>query len=343
MIAKAELEGDYRTPKAARVPSGTAYNADLAQFVLPSPASRFFADDYARAAEGLGDLSRFAVDSSVALGWATLVLAAIGLVATRHARRTRWLAAAVVLAAILSLGPNPKAFGRIWTPLAVDIGEPVSVLAPATWLLGVPVVNELRIPARWMQLGALPLVLLAGLGAQALVGRRRSGGLALAAGLVALAVAEGAVALSPASPPGLELARAIRGDPRPGVVVDVPLSWRSGIQEIGSYEVSPRAMLQQTTHGKPIAAGYIARLDEAMLDRLLSRPFYRSLLLRQRNGELPAGLADPNRAEVVADLRALQAHWVVVWPEADRSLPAFLEELGYRRTGADGRVLLYSR
>jgi hypothetical protein len=52
----------------------------------------------------------------------------------------------------------------------------------------------------------------------------------------------------------------------------VPLSWRSGIEEVGSPEVSPRVMLQQTIRGKPIAAGYIARLDRAMLRRLLTRP-----------------------------------------------------------------------
>ncbi|MBA2372038.1 MAG: hypothetical protein H0V71_10390 [Chloroflexi bacterium] len=68
----------------------------------------------------------------------------------------------------------------------------------------------------------------------------------------------------------------------------------------------------------------------------------------------PSGDRDPGRparptvlegeAEVTrVEQRALRAYWIVVWPEADRSLPAFLEELGYRRTGADEGVLLYSR
>lgn len=342
-VGLSERHGDYRTPTAARVASATAYNADLAQLVLPSPASRFFGDAYRSAARRLGDLSAFTVDSAVALGWATLALAVGGVVMTHRSRRTWWLVAAVALAAVLSLGPNPKAFGRIHVPLAVDVGEEVSLLAPATWLLGVPILNDLRIPARYMQLGALPLALLAGLGAQALVRRRRILGPAAVVGLCGLAVAEGAVTVPAKGPPGEKLARLVRDDPRPGIVVDVPLSWRSGIEEIGSYEVSPRAMLQQTTHEKPIAAGYIARLDRTMLERLLMRPLYRSLLLRQRNGEIPDGLEDPARADVLADLRELAARWVVVWPEADRGVLPYLGELGYRLTATDGDVLLYSR
>ena len=293
MVARAELDGDYRTPLSARVTSATSYNADLAQFALPSPGSRFFGDDYGRAADALGSLSSFTIDSSVTLGWATVALALVGIATTRRARRTWWLAGAVAVSLVLSLGPNPKVLGHAYTPLAVDAGEKVSLVAPGTWLLAVPVVNELRIPARYAQLGALPLVLLAGLGAQALVRWRRVAGALLVAAVCAVAVTEGAVALRPAEPQGERLARIIRDDPRPGIVVDVPLSWRSGIEEVGSSELSPRAMLQQTIHGKPIASGYIARMDATLLDRLLARPLYRSLLLRQGDGVVPSGLVRP--------------------------------------------------
>ncbi len=65
--------------------------------------------------------------------------------------------------------------------------------------------------------------------------------------------------------------------------------------------------------------------------------------LSRRGGQIPAGIVEPPREDVLADARSPRAHSVVVWPEADRSVLVFLEELGYRRTGADGRVLLYSR
>jgi hypothetical protein len=343
MVARAEAEGNYRTPTGARVASANTFSADLAQLLLPSPASRLFADTYERAAEELGSLSSFAIDSSVALGWATTALAVIGLVATRRSRRTWWLAGAVVVCAVLAIGPSLKAFGRVHTPLAVDVGEKVSLVAPSTWLLGVPVVNDLRIPARYMQLGALPLVLLAGLGAQVVVRRRRIAGTAAVAALCALAVAEGAVALHADPQAGEELARIIRDDRRPGIVVDVPLSWRSGIDLVGSPFISPRAMVQQAIHGKPIAAGYIARLDRSMLDRLAARPLYRSLLLTQGDGDIPAGLDSPNRNDVIADAERLGAHWIVVWPEADRRVLPYLTELGYRRQLAEDGALLYTR
>ena len=343
MVARTERAGDYGTPTAARVTSATAWNADLAQFLLPSPASRFFADRYARAAGSLGNLGSFAIDSSVALGWATTVLALIGILATRRSRRTWWLASAVLVCTVLSLGPTLKAFGHVYTPLAVDVGEKVSLAAPSTWLLGVPVVNDLRIPARYMQLGALPLVLLAGLGARALVRRRRIVGTAAVAGLCALAVAEGAVKVHADPPAGEHLAQVIRDDPRTGIVVDVPLSWRSGIDLVGSPLVSSRAMVQQTIHGKPIAAGYIARLDRTMLERLTARPLYRSLLLRQGDGDIPPGLDPPSRKDVITDAERLGAHWIVVWPEADRRVLPYLAELGYRRLGSDDGALLYGR
>jgi hypothetical protein len=102
-------------------------------------------------------------------------------------------------------------------------------------------------------------------------------------------------------------------------------------------------MVQQTIHGKPIAAGYIARLDRSMLDRLAARPLYRSLLLRQGDGDIPAGLDSPNRNDVIADAERLGAHWIVVWPEADRRVLPYLTELGYRRRLAEDGALLYTR
>ena len=155
MIARSELDGSYRTPTGARVASATAYSADLAQFALPSPASRFFGDVYAGAADRFDGLAAVTVDSAVTLGWAATALAVVGIVATRRSRRTWWLAGAVVVGAVLSLGPAFKVFGEVYRPLATDIGENVSLVAPATWLLGLPVVNDLRVPARYMQLGAL--------------------------------------------------------------------------------------------------------------------------------------------------------------------------------------------
>jgi hypothetical protein len=102
-------------------------------------------------------------------------------------------------------------------------------------------------------------------------------------------------------------------------------------------------MVQQTIHGKPIAAGYIARLDRSMLERLTARPLYRSLLLRQGDGDIPAGLDQPSRKDAIDDADRLGAHWVVVWPEAGRRVLPYLVELGYTRRASEDGALLYSR
>ena len=341
MTVRAETDGTYRTPTSARVASATAYSGDAAQFLLPSPASRLFHSGYERAADALGSLSSYTIDSSIALGWAATALALIGVVATRRSRRTWWLAGAVVVCAVLSIGPTLKAFGHLHTPLTVDLGEDVCCWRPrhGSWGCRSSTTFETR-PATCSSArfrsscspdsARRPRFTAVG-----------SPGTALVACLCALAVAEGAVALQADSPQGERLARTIRDDPRSGIVVDVPLSWRSGIDLVGSSPVSSRAMVAQTIHGKPIAAGYIARLDRAMLERLTARPLYRSLLLRQGDGDIPAGLGMPARKDVIADAQRIGAHWVVVWPEADRNVLPYLAQLGYRRLAADDGVLLY--
>ncbi len=350
MTLRAEANGNYRTPTWVRVDSATTHNADLAQFLLPSPSSRFLATEYRYAADRLGSLSDQPIDSSVALGWATTALAIIGIIANLRSRRTWWLAGAVAICIVLALGPNFKLFGRTHVPLGVNIpgqaastGRQASLLAPGTWLLVVPGVNDLRAPVRYMQLGALPLVLLAGLGSKALTGRRRVAGTAVVASLCAMAVVEGAVALHPEPPEGERLARVIADDARSGIVVDVPLGWASASGLFGDWALSARAMARQTIHGKAIASGVIGRSDGPMFDRLLAAPLYRSLFLRQNYGLVPPGLQSPSKHDLMRDAGRLDAHWIVVWTEADRNVLPFLVGLGYRRRAEDDGVLLYTR
>jgi hypothetical protein len=80
-----------------------------------------------------------------------------------------------------------------------------------------------------------------------------------------------------------------------------------------------------------------------MLDRLTARPFYRSLLLRQGDGDIPSSLQPADRSEVIADAERLRARWVVVWPEADRGILPYLEAIGYHLIAGDNGALLYGR
>jgi hypothetical protein len=342
---RAESSGHYAATEGDRVESARSFNADVAQFLLPSPFSRFLDGAYRSAAERLGALSEFNVDTPVSLGYATLALALVGLAATRRRRRTRWLAASVVVCALLSLGPTLKLAGHVYRPIPVQRGEALSAVLPGTWLTAVPVLRDLRIPPRFMLLGAFAVVLLAGLGARAAVrGHGRAGVVAVAC-LCAVAVAEGAVAMEgDADPDAKRIARLIAADPRDGIVVDVPLAWADGFSSLGYAPAVGRPLFQQAIHEKPIASGYISRIDRSRYDLLVAHPLYRALLLRQVPAENAPELPRPSEAAVVADAERLEARWVVVWPEADRGVLAFLRRVGYRQVAAstDG-VLLYTR
>jgi len=341
---RAESSGHYAATQGDRVESARRFNADVAQFLLPSPFSRLLGDTYRGIADRLGGLADFSVDTPVALGYATLALALVGLVATRGSRRTRWLAASVAVCALLSLGPTLKLAGSVYRPLPVPREETLSAVLPGTWVTAVPVLRDLRIPSRFMILGAFAAVLLAGLGARALVHRRGGPGMAAVACLCVVAMAEGAVAMEgDADPDAKRIAQLIADDPREGIVVDVPLAWADGFSSVGYAPVVSRPLLQQTIHEKPIASGYISRIDRARYDVLLEHPLYRAVLLRQGGGgNVPSGPA-PSEAAAKADAERLKARWVVVWPEADRAVLPFLLRVGYRQVAAspDG-VLLYT-
>ena len=178
MTVRAETDGTYRTPTSARVASATTYSGDAAQLLLPSPASRFFRSWYERAADDLGSLSSFTFDSSIAR-------------LSRHhpgaGRRRRDPEVEANVVARRRRGGLRRAVGQahaqgIRSPPHSARGRPrrggLAAGPVNAWLLGIPVVNDLRIPARYMQLGALPLALLAGLGAQAIVRRSRIAGTA---------------------------------------------------------------------------------------------------------------------------------------------------------------------
>ncbi|MCZ7589019.1 MAG: hypothetical protein M5U27_09245 [Gaiella sp.] len=344
MTIRAESSGHYAATRGDRIGSARAFNADVAQFLLPSPFSRLLGDAYRWAADELGSLSDFSVDTPVSLGYATLALALVGLVATRGSRRTRWLAASVLACAVLSLGPTLKVAGHVYRPLPVSREEVMSAILPGTWVTAMPVLSDLRIPPRFMLLGAFAAVLLAGLGARTAVRRHSGLGVAAVACLCAAAVAEGAVTMrGDADPEAKRIARLIASDPRDGIVVDLPLAWADGFSSIGYAPVVSRPLFQQTIHGKPIASGYISRIDRARYDIMLQHPLYRALLLRQvPEGSAPSVPAS-SAAAARADAERLGARWVVVWPEADRGVLPFLRRIGYRPVAA-GRngVLLYA-
>lgn len=341
----AESSGHYGATQRERVATAQALNADVVEFFLPSPFGRVLQGAYGWAADRLGGFADHAVDTPVSLGYATLLLALVGLAATYKSRRTRWLAASVLVCAVLALGPSLKLAGQVHAPLPFGRGEPMSLALPGSWLTQAPVLRDLRVPTRFMILGAFAAALLAGIGARAIIGERRRLGAATLVCLCGIAVGEGIVTMrGDADPAGKRVARLIADDPRSGIVVDVPLGWSDGFATLGWSPSPSRPLLQQTIHEKPMAAGYISRIDRARYDLLLEHPLYRAILLRQASDKNAPDVRPATERAARADADDLRARWVVVWPEADRRVLPFLRRIGYRQVSDGGRdVLLFTR
>lgn len=263
------------------------YSNDLAGLLVGNPENPVIGRLVAPLAARMG--GRW--DGANDLGVVIFVLALVGLVAYQQTARARWLALLAVVAVAISLGPVLWISGRQFIPLAIEgRGEgPVSALMPFTWIQRMPLLSGLRSPGRFSLLAALPLALLAGFGVQRLGAVR---GRALLVGAVAVPL----LLIEAASPVvnRLDVAlpdvyQRIAADPDPDVIVlDVPLGFNRGVLPVGSWWDG--AALASTRHGKPTAAGYISRLGDSTIVKLMSLPLYRDVLALQ---QLLPGQAPP--------------------------------------------------
>ncbi len=173
-------------------------------------------------------------------GLTLAVLAAVGLVAGRRRADVRIYALVALAAFLMALGPEP------------DLGVGRWRTGPYDWLLWLPGVSGLRVPARFAIVVYLGLTVLAGVGAAWLLARAAPR-LALAAvALVTLGtIVEGlpAIPMAPTTP-DLSLARVayewVRDQPR-GPMLELP---------VGGTRQSVRYLAGTLVHGNRIVNGY---------------------------------------------------------------------------------------
>jgi hypothetical protein len=169
------------------------------------------------------------------------LLAAIGLGAGWRRQEVRLYATVAVAAFVLALGPRPDfGFGRLST-------------GPYDWLLWLPGLNGLRVPARFAMVVYLGLAVLAAFGAGWVLERVR---LRVALALLVLAsmtvVAEGLpdVGAAPFPTPGMRDERTayewLRSQPH-GPMLELP---------IGRTREGVRYLTGTLVHGNPIVNGY---------------------------------------------------------------------------------------
>jgi hypothetical protein len=230
---------------------------------------------------------------------------------------TAWLGLVplVVLAARARSGPSagaPAGAARFWIAVAavflvwalgprlVVLGADTGVILPATLIRFVPVLSNVRIPAR-----AIVVVYLAAGVMLALwwAGRPRSLG---AAALVMFAILADFL---PAPVASYELRRPavyaeLAGRPA-GAVLELPIGLRDGFGEVGMQK--PETLHYQTLHGRAMAGGAVARLPDSTRRAYLESEVL-GPLVRLSGGEPPG--ADARRPSA-ADFVALGIRYVV--------------------------------
>ncbi len=351
MMVRAADRGAYAPNKEVLAATWVAGATSLRTMASPADVAPWFPSDLEswayRHARG---------EATPTYGWGALLLGLVGIVVLLFARRGPparlgrramvWGLVVLVAGTVLALGPVLTLSDTAHRPLAVtQHGQQLSALMPYTWLVQLPLMQDVRVPARFVMLGMLGLSLLAGFGFAALWRRGIAArGLAVAALLFAAVEAgypDGGVGATWVPGSRAHLYAPVRADKSDSIVVDIPLAFVGSTYGAGRAPDKVEPMLRATEHGHRMAFGFIGRLTPAQISHLMTHPFYAAVMAQQGSGPddaapLPAG----DLAALRKNIAEMRVGWVVVWPSASRRVPAFLRSLGFTPvTRQDGSVL----
>lgn len=322
-------------------------SADVVSWVAPPPGRRFVPDVMtgvvATATRG---------ESAIFPTWTLLALAGAGAIWGGRRRRGLWLVLFGVFS-VLSLGPFLQVNG--WTGDRYHrFLRSYSVPMPYQALRAVPIVNGVRVPARFAVVAVLALCVLASLALTRLGRRDGRAGLVVAAVALALILAESLPQGTTTLPAAIPAAyRKVAADPGRGAVLEIPLQWHTGYGNYGEWNGDHSIFLYYATeHGKPMVNGVLPRYPVRKLDRLERIPVFDQLLGFQTDASpaiyqpLPAGRPTgephPPPTFTPTDLRQLGIGYVVY--HRDRPRPAafdYLSRLGLPVLADDGTVIVW--
>jgi hypothetical protein len=332
--------GNATAPQGTLVSNYLTYAASPKQIFAPSPRVAAF---------GMHGLAAYYYHSAhqalpiFAYGLVLVFLALCGL-AVCWRRPAAWLLALFWLVATISaMGTGILIGGRQYVPDAqMWHGIRVSLIMPFTWLIRLSLFSGFREEFRLLELGLVPLALLAG---AAVDWVRRHAWPAVAV-LAMLASLETGVAGAIIGPPVAmstalsTLARPIAGDHSDSIVVDIPYGVRSGAPLPGQGPpFNPQAQILATEDGHPSAVGYVSRLPASTLAALDQQPFYSDLLDVQQAPRVTAThllsahrgrlrrLARARLDALRLDVRRLGIGWAVVWLHGPGNIPAKLPSI----------------
>jgi hypothetical protein len=225
---------------------------DLLSFVTPNPQhpiSRWLFED------PLALKPTVFVEYTASLSLVALAIIVLAMCGARYRPRKRWLAITIGFA-LLALGPFIYVAG-------------FNTHVPGPWALMryVPVVGLARTPTRFAVVASIGVsVLMAGalasLGARWPERRRMLGALAAMLLVFELWPAPRTLYSAEISP----IYDRIAADPRPVRVLVLPVGVRDGTWETGNFR--PRALFNQTRHGKALIGGYLSRVSPRRVQKM---------------------------------------------------------------------------
>jgi len=289
-------------------------SVDLLGFVSPSAVSSWaglsWTQEQTDVVRGVG---RFADVNTVFLGYATLALAALGLLA--YGRQAKVWAASAAVFALLSLGPLLQIGGR--STFDFD-GIKANFPLPFIIFHYIPVVQANRVPNRFSVVLVLCLALLAGyaalwLGRRAAARWRGPATLLPAVAVALLVTGDHLVVPLPLTDARVpEFYTRLAQEPGDFSILQLPLGWRNSFGTLGAEDT--RVQYYQSVHGKRILGGNTSRNAPFKFDYYRSLPVVSSLLTIEDYKKVPDDQRAFDRAYADEFARFFDLRYVVVHP-----------------------------
>ncbi|GIL15120.1 MAG: hypothetical protein BroJett039_02930 [Chloroflexota bacterium] len=281
--------GYYLTQGVGRI---FVFSAEPLSFLLPSSQHPLL---------GAWSASITTANTSYAfVGWAVLILVALGVYAKRSSALVWFWVSAALLFALLMFGVT----------LYIG-GENTNVPMPFALLRMIPFVNANRYPARFNVMLMLALAPLVALGALWLLNARAAWGKFAFAALTALLVFEQLVAPIPTTeirvPQMFETIRETRGD---FTVLEIPLGWRGSIVMQGKTD--DVAQFYQTFDRKRRLGGITSRFPAFKLRYFAEMPLIGSLIALEEGRAVDDAQIARDRALAVDIARFFDIRFVSV-------------------------------
>jgi hypothetical protein len=245
-------------------------------------------------------------EQAAAIGWVCLAVVLGSQIWKADWRARRWLTLACA-ATVLALGTHLHlAQHNLWCPL------------PFFWLRLLPIVGNVRVPERWMAVGAIAWSVVLAMALTRITGHRKGSPWKIGLAITALVLLENWPGLPVRPVPAVSPVYQRLRELPPGAVFPVPLyigdsSIGAGNALNGEYVFPWDHLWAQVIHQKPILGGFVGRISRRLIDDYKADPFIRTLLDLEEDKAVDGTPQPAAGAHVVETFRF---RYVLVYPQS---------------------------